>query len=149
MSLRLQGKDGKTLDELDVKGQKESVGSIKAPNYDLIAKLKPATVSVHECWWGVSRIPGQYVHCSARAELENDHSRDFDNHPGCEFMKLEMTGRNIHECRELYVLIMSGKILPAVSYEEKQIETPARQVRDLIRELWCSVLTEVRSRMAA
>ena len=148
MSLWMQNKDGQKIEERDSRGQCESTGTLGSPNYNLIARLKPANITSHECWWGQSRSPGVYVLGSARAELENSSSRDEKHHPGCVFMKLEMEGKNIQDCHELYVLIRSGNILPVVSFGEKQIDTPVRQLRDLFRIWWRSVITDIRSRMA-
>jgi len=145
----MQNKDGQRIEERDSRGQVESTGTLMSPNYGLIAKLKPANITSHECWWGKSRVPGIYALGTARAELENDYSTDEKHHPGCEFMKMEMSGKSIADCHKLYMLIRSGNILPVVSFGEKQIDTPVRQLRDLIRIWWHSVITDIRSRMVA
>jgi hypothetical protein len=145
----MQNKDGQKIEERDSRGQCESTGTLGSPNYNLIARLKPANITSHECWWGQSRSPGVYVLGSARAELENSSSRDEKNHPGHVFMTLDMAGKSINDCHELYELIRAGDILPVLPYEEKQMTTPIHELRDLFRILFRRIVINIRSRMAA
>lgn len=102
-----------------------------------------------------ARITGQYRHGTATGELTRvDQGKGRLNR----FLRLKFV--SLKDGQELYTLIRSGQILPQVSYEEKQIDTPIQQARDLVRLLWRQLVTsaaiqfrswaaDIRSRMAA
>ena len=102
-----------------------------------------------------SRILGQYKFGTATAEL----TRVYQGKSGyTRFLRLKFV--KLADGQEIYTLIRAGKILPRISYEEKQIDTPVQQLRDLARLLFRQLVTttvtqfrswaaDIRSRMAA
>src|SRR3989344_6169488 len=138
MSTKAYSADGNPIEERDF-------GTTLNPNYATIQFLAsvgcpPKRFTIREVWWGEKRVRGIYKLGTATAEVD----RHMDRKPTGElFHTLDIECTNIGDGKNLYTLIRSGKILTAISYEEKQIDTPAHQLRDLIRIWWKSVLTSI------
>lgn len=142
MSIRAYSKDGNPIEKGDF-------GTILNPNHATMQSLSSEgcpvkRFTIKESWWGNDRIKGIYKLGSATAEVGRSTDRLKD---GEVYISVQMECTEINDGRELYILIRSGNILPIISYEEKQIDTPVRQFRDLLRIWWRSVVIGFRSRV--
>lgn len=95
------------------------------------------------------RITGEYQLGSASAELYRESGAYHTNNYQWAQYRFQMKARLLEDAQRLYELIRAGKILPTVSYEEEQVDTPIRQFRDLVREFFHLVRIHIRSRFAA
>jgi len=129
--------------------KKIDFGEFLSPNFKNIEAFSPEYFTSRD-YWKVStcppRILGQYKLGSATAELTVHHAGG--KTPELDYF-LDIRFEKFEDGQKLYTLIRSGRILPRISYEEQQIKTPVQQMRDLIRIWWRSVVTDIRSRMAA
>lgn len=107
----------------------------------------PVRFTIREVWWGESRVRGIYKIDTAVGEVD----RHVGERPatGEHYHTVDIECTNIDHGSELYRLIRAGKITPSESFDEKQINSPIPQLRDLVRIWWRSVVTKIRSHMSA
>ena len=77
------------------------------------------------------RIRGEYCWKTARAVIVDEPHKKNDGWT----RQLTITAKTIADLSEAYSLIRGGKLHPSVSYEEPMVPTPARHVRQLLREI--------------
>lgn len=134
-------------DGTKIETKNESTGDLVNPNRPLLEKLQAASISEHDCWWGIPRESGVYKLGSATAKLECGIAPHPDK-PDSRFQKLEISGPDLDDLCELYQLIRAGDILPHILYDKKQVDSPVRQFRDLVREFFRLLRIHLRSRFA-
>ena len=127
-------KDGKSevVHLVTLMGTSEEVIRSKVTDYDYASEnfILPG--------WP-KRIRGYYEFRSASAEL---NLRDCV--PGV--FKLELKFEKLEDGQKLYQMISAGKIWPKVNYEDEQVPSPLRHIRDLWRELWGIIRRETAAR---
>lgn len=90
-------------------------------------------ITSHADWVGGSpRIPGIYQYGSAQAELSRRYSKEKGHF--LYLVRMNCPGNRAGDLKELYRLIRVGEITPIADYNKPQVDTPARQFRDLLRE---------------
>jgi len=116
------------------------LGSLASPNLQAIAEYEPDSMSVVVSFGTYPRrVQGKYRLRTATATL------DYRNMERPDY-RLEIHFKKVEDGQELYELIRAGKTWPKPSFEDEQVPSPLRHLKDLWPEVWGIIRREVSAR---
>lgn len=108
-----------------------NAGTIASPNLEAITQTNPSRMTFIAVFPGNHRASGIYEYRTARAHV--DERSDKRGYPE---NVLDLAFVKIEDGQKLYELIRSGKMAPTISFGEKQVPAPLRNLKDLAKEAW-------------
>lgn len=116
-------------------------GTITSPNFEKIKTTNPSRMSFVAHFRGEYRAAGIYEYRTARAHVDQHVDGK-----GYAFTTLNLGFEKIEDGQTLYELVRSGKMAPTISFEEKQVPSPLRNLKDLTKEAWEIIRRQVTAR---
>ena len=121
-------KGGAGNQHIFVRGTKEPLGNLLAPNIKAIEEFDPEYITARDVFLSTPRrVLGRYGHRTAEAELV------FTNGGTCYELDIKCT--EIVDAQELYLLIRTGKDRPKISFENEQTPKSIGRIRKLIHRI--------------